>query len=163
MQPLAEEAGNLFPVRRLVSAASRTAGQGQRQIRLGKNLDDCVGRPAQRERILGAGGRHADRKHRDDGLHAIGDAQQLSFHRHRNIVVRRSGRVLLVDRQRYPLAEPLRARIEAANNALQLSEFLHQLGSEVGLREFDSLAVALPHRRPPSPPLRSQPAAPQSR
>ena len=108
---------------------------------LDEGADDSVGGAAQGERVLGAGGNHAEGKHSGDGIGLVGDGQDGAFKRARNFVFHGGGLVLIVD----GLADGdggalgkfhalgLVDEVEAADDALKFGELLDQFGGEIAL------------------------------
>ena len=72
-------------------------------------------------------------------MNAVCEPEQLAFDRRRNRIFNRSRYVLVVNGLRDCLAQALRPRVESADDALQLGEFLHQLRRQVGLGQLYGL------------------------
>ena len=107
--------------------------QPERQRRLDQDAEHAERGAAQRERILVAGGHHADAEEADQGVELVGQ-------RHRGGDVARGQRVagkarLVVglDGVGHHLALAVGERVVAAHDALQLGELAHHVGDEVGL------------------------------
>ena len=118
----------------------------QREIELAfdQNLDHALRGAAQRERIARAGGDQADAEAAAQGIELIGERHDLPGAVARNRIFHADRLVVIVDRLPDGFGLALRARIEAADDALQFGELLDQLGGEIALEQLrGALRVAI--------------------
>ena len=108
-----------------------------------EHLENPVHLPAQSERIARARRLLSGVEHPDDGIELVGERHRCPRHgrlakllpRRRRISGNRVGQVVVVNRLPHALGLPLLARVDAAHHSLQLRQFRHHLGGEIGFRE----------------------------
>ena len=92
--------------------------------------------PAQRKRILVAGRQVADPEHAHQRFQLVGQRHDHAGHVAGQLVAGKAGLVMVFDGDGDVLGEAVMARVIAAHDALQLGEFAHHVGQQVGLGQL---------------------------
>ena len=120
--------------------------QRDRQLALKNNLHDSQRRAPQRVRIARTSRNHANRKAPHDGIQLVpqryGTAGQIS----RNGIFEADRTVVIVNRIGDVIRFALCARVESADDSLQLRKLAHHLGSQIALGKFRG-AIRFRHMR----------------